>query len=77
MLTTTKTFMHLMLCGGANMLAMNHGDLPECLWDSLLTEANAMDADGHLQDCPHFVLPCRYVVVSNVLALAPSVACRE
>jgi hypothetical protein len=61
---------------GVNMLAMNHGNLPECSWDSPLTEANAMDADDHLQDCPHFVFSCRYVMVSNVLAFAPSVACR-
>ena len=41
---------------------MNHGNLPECSWGSPLTEAGAVDADGHLQDCPHFVFSCRYVM---------------
>jgi hypothetical protein len=34
-----------------------------------------MDTDDYLQDCPHFVFSCRYVVVSNVLAFALPVVC--
>jgi hypothetical protein len=48
--------------------------LPECSWDSPLTEVNAVDADGHLQDFPHFVFSRRNVVVSNVPAFALPVA---